>query len=64
MSRDDLVYGGICPVCDEEFIDGYDDLEEMQSYNARICVDEIEGNGEGKMLVHIEGEVDKAGKVD
>lgn|GEM_PF-2737294 len=54
--RDDLVYGGICPVCDEEFIDGYDELEENESYEARICVDEIDGNGEGKMLVHLTGD--------
>jgi len=53
--RDDLVYGGICPVCGEEFIDGYDALEEDESYEARICVDEIDGKGEGKMLVHLTG---------
>jgi len=50
----DLVYNGICPVCGEEFIDGYGDLEEDESYEARICVDEIDGKGEGKMLVHLE----------
>jgi len=56
--RDDLVYGGVCPVCDDEFIDGYDDLEEGESYEARICVDEIDGDGEGKMLVHLTGDED------
>ena len=57
--RDDLVYGGICPVCGEEFIDGYGDLEEDESYEARICVDEIDGEGEGKMLVHLTGDEDE-----
>ena len=52
---DDLVYGGVCPVCGEEFEDGYENLEENESYDARICVDEVDGKGEGKMLVHLTG---------
>lgn len=67
--RDDLVYGGICPVCGEEFIGGYDELIENESYEARICVDEIDGEGDGKMLVHLTGDkmssgTDRSGEVD
>jgi len=50
-----LVYGGVCPVCGDEFEDGYENLEENESYEARICVDEKDGKGEGKMLVHLTG---------
>lgn len=50
---EDLVYDGICPVCGEEFLDGYDDLEEDESYETRTCIVELDGDGEGKMLIHI-----------
>lgn len=50
---DDLVYGGICPVCDEPFTDGYDEIEEGHSYEARICVTHKDGKDEGKMIVHL-----------
>lgn len=51
--REHLIYDGICPICGGEFIDGYGALEEGESYNARICVDEVDGEGDGKMLVHL-----------
>jgi len=51
--NEDLIYGGICPVCGEEFVDGFSEMEENTSYDGRICVDEINGDGEGKMLVHL-----------
>jgi len=56
--REDLAYGGICPVCGEPFNDGYDGLEEGESYDARICIVEKDGNGEGAMLVHLEESAD------
>jgi len=55
--RSNLAYGGVCPVCGDEFIDGFEPLEESTSYEGRICV--IEKNPEtndGKMLVHINHE--------
>lgn len=62
--RDDLAFGGICPVCDEEFTDGYDELDEGKSYNARICVIEKDGKDEGSMLVHLDGECDVQSETD
>lgn len=56
--RDDLVYGGVCPVCGDEFIDGYNDLEEGESYEGRICVTDIGEDGDGAMLVHLTGDDD------
>lgn len=58
--REHLAYNGICPVCDEEFIDGFDPLEESESYDGRICV--VEKNpetGDGQMLVHLEEDTDE-----
>lgn len=50
---DSLAYGGICPVCGEEFTDGYDEVEPGNSYEAKICVVEKDGKDEGSMLVHL-----------
>lgn len=53
--RDELVYGGICPVCGDEFVDGFEPLEEFESYSGRICVvEKDEGIGSGTMLVHLD----------
>jgi len=27
--QEELVFGGVCPVCGEEFVDGFDAMEEM-----------------------------------
>ena len=54
MSRDNLAYGGVCPVCGKEFYDGFDELREYESYDARICITDKYENGEGSMLVHLE----------
>lgn len=53
--RDHLAYDGICPVCGEEFIDGFDPVEEGESYdNARVCIiEKDETANEGTMLVHL-----------
>jgi hypothetical protein len=53
MSDDELAYGGVCPVCGDEFIDGFGELEEMETYDGRICVIETGTDGTGKMLVHL-----------
>lgn len=53
---DDLAYGGICPVCGEEFVDGFDDLEEGESYDgARVCIIEKDGE-QAEALFHLEVE--------
>lgn len=52
--REHLWNDGICPVCGEEFIDGFGPLTEGESYDGRICVtDKDEETGDGHMLVHI-----------
>lgn len=52
--REHLWNDGICPVCGEEFIDGFGPLNEGESYDGRICVTEKnEGTGDGHMLVHL-----------
>lgn len=38
---DDLVYGGVCPVCGDEFTDGFERLEDLENESiggVRICV--------------------------
>jgi len=52
---DTVVYDGICPVCGEEFTDGFDDLEVGESIEGvRLCV--LETNQEdqtGNALFHL-----------
>lgn len=39
--RDDLVYGGVCPICGDEFTDGFERLNDMQGESiegVRICI--------------------------
>ena len=54
-----IVYGGVCPVCGDEFGDGFSDIEEGESIDgARICV--IEKNDAGEMadgIIHLPNEV-------
>lgn len=55
VDREDLAYGGVCPVCGEEFINGFGPLEEGESYDGRICVvEKNEDTADGQMLVHLE----------
>lgn len=57
MGDDELVYGGVCPVCGDEFFDGFDDLDEDESYDARVCiVEKYDEDGEGSCLIHLEGD--------
>lgn len=54
VANEDLAYGGICPVCGKEFIDGFGPLEENFSYDAQICVvEKNEESKDGTMLVHL-----------
>jgi hypothetical protein len=54
----ELYNGGVCPVCGEEFSDGFDELEEGESYDGRVCIDEkYDEGGEGHMLVHLETDI-------
>jgi len=42
--RDALIYGGVCPVCGDEFSDGWSRLEGMDGEtieNVKICVVEF-----------------------
>jgi hypothetical protein len=37
--RDDLVHGGICPICDEPFTDGYDEVDTDTDRNDDLVTD-------------------------
>jgi hypothetical protein len=47
-----LAYGGVCPVCGEEFVDGFDALDAGESREARICIVE-KGDSRGECLLHL-----------
>lgn len=50
---EDLAYGGVCPVCGDEFTDGFDELQEGESReDVRVCVVELE-DGEADALFHL-----------
>lgn len=54
-SREDLIYGGVCPVCGEEFTDGAKIVDEYvgESVDIKMCITEgIEG-GDGSALMHL-----------
>jgi len=52
---EDLIHDGICPVCGEEFTDGFEDVSEGQSIEGvRLCVIEKDGDDEiGECLLHL-----------
>lgn len=51
----DLINDGVCPVCGDEFVDGFDELEEGETHDARVCiVEHAEMLDHGQMLVHLE----------
>lgn len=50
----ELAHGGVCPVCGDEFTDGFDDLAEGESVEGvRLCVIETDGDGTGDGLFHL-----------
>ncbi len=49
----DTLASDTCLVCGEECVDSLDDLEDGESYEARICVDESDGDGGKKTFVHL-----------
>jgi hypothetical protein len=52
----DLLYGGECPVCGRDFIDGFGPLEVGEQYEAEICITEKDAEtGDGRMIVHLPG---------
>lgn len=58
---DDLAYGGVCPVCGDEFVDGFSGLEQGESVDgARVCIVD-KGGDEGEALLHLPG---KGGDLD
>lgn len=52
---EELVHNGICPVCGEEFTDGFDDIAEAESVEGvRLCVIEKDSDAEiGDCLLHL-----------
>lgn len=60
MSEGELLHGGVCPVCGEEFGDGWGDFEEGdQIEDVRMCV--IEKNDEdeiGESIIHLPEEIE------
>lgn len=60
-SEGELLHGGACPVCGEEFGDGFESIEEGQQIdNVRVCV--VEKNDDGEMadgIIHLPWEVDE-----
>ena len=56
---DEFLYGGECPVCGRDFIDGFGPLEAGEQYDAEICiVEKREATGDGEMIVHLPGLVE------
>lgn len=58
-STAEILHGGECPVCGDEFGCGFDDIKEGESIDgARICVIEIdEDGGMGDGIIHLPQEV-------
>jgi hypothetical protein len=54
MNSENLYNGGICPVCGEEFVDGFDALGVGKSYEAKVCIEEKDDDN-GKCLIHLPG---------
>ena len=53
------LYGGECPVCGRDFVDGFKPLSEGEQYDAEICiVSKNEATGDGEMLIHLPGVLD------
>lgn len=52
---EDLIYGGECPVCGEEFTDGFEDVEGGESIEGvRLCIIEKENEKDvGSCLMHL-----------
>lgn len=61
-ARDDteLVHDGVCPVCGEEFGDGWDVFEEGdQIEDVRMCVIEKNDQDEiGESIIHLPEEIE------
>jgi hypothetical protein len=57
----ELAYGGVCPVCGEEFTDGFEHVEEGESIEGvRICITEkVEDSKDGECLMHLPEEVEE-----
>jgi hypothetical protein len=52
-----LIHDGVCPVCGEEFTDGFEHVAEAESIEGvRLCVIEKDGGDEiGECLLHLPG---------
>jgi len=55
MSHDDLIHDGECPVCGDEFADGFDEFNEGDTIEGvRICVIEKDSVSEvGDAIIHL-----------
>lgn len=50
----DLIHNGICPVCGDEIAEPGEDLEEGESYDAKICVvEDMSGEDGGESIIHL-----------
>jgi len=57
MTDDELVHGGICPVCDEEFTDAGTIMGELEGESklVKLCVVEANGHGTGgDAIIHLD----------
>jgi len=51
--NDELVHDGVCPVCGDEFADGFNEIEQGESVDGvRICIVD-KGAAEGEALIHL-----------
>lgn len=60
QQQDALIHDGVCPVCGEEFGDGWETFDEGNSIeDVRMCVVEKDDEGEiGESIVHLPEEID------
>lgn len=53
--QENLIHDGVCPVCGEEFTDGFENIGEAESIEGvRLCIIKKDGSKEiGECLLHL-----------